>query len=57
MCKTHETVKHEEDRVITNSNLLSENNDAHSEPVREIPYMLVLSRSYIHKTITANFQE
>ena len=57
MRKTHVTVKHAVDRVITNLNLLSENNDAHSEPVREIQHMLVLSRLYIHKTITANFQE
>ena len=39
MRKTHETVKHAVDRVITNLNLFSENNDAHSEPVREIHHI------------------
>ena len=34
----------------------SKENNAHSEPMRETHHILVLSRSYIHKTITVNFQ-
>ena len=52
MRKTHVTVKHAVAGVITNLNLLSEENNAHSEPAKEIQLILVLSRSYIHKIIT-----
>ena len=46
MCKTHVIVKHKVARVITNLKLLPENNNAHSEPAREIQHILLLSRSY-----------
>ena len=56
MRKTHVTVKHAVAHVITNLNLLSEENDAHSEPAREIQHILVLSRSYIHKIVAFDYQ-
>ena len=55
MRKTHVTVKHAVARVITNLNLLSEENDAYSEPAREIQLILVLSRSYIHKIVAFDY--
>ena len=55
MPKTHVTAKHAVARVITNLNLLFVENDAHSEPVREIQLILVLSRSYIHKIVAFDY--
>ena len=51
------TNKHAVSHVVPNLNLLFENNDAHSEPVKETQHILVLSRPYVHKTITVNFQD
>ena len=55
MCKTHVTVKHAVARLITNLNLLPENNNAHSEPAREIQHILLLSQSYIHKIVAFHY--
>ena len=51
MRKAHVTDKHAVNYFITYLN------NTHSEPVRETQHILVLSRSYIHKTITINFQD
>ena len=51
MRKTQVTDKQAENYVITNLN------DAYSEPTKEIQHILVLSRSYINKTIAVNFQD
>ena len=55
MCKTHVTVRHAVARVITNLNLLSEENDASSDSAREIQHILVLSRSYTHKIVAFDY--
>ena len=57
MRKTHVTVKHAVARVITNLNLLSEENNAHSEPAKEIQHILelVLSWSYILKIVALDY--
>ena len=55
MPKTHVTVKHAVARVITNLNLLSEENDAHIEPEREIQHILVLSRSHVNKIVAFDY--
>ena len=46
------TVKHAVARVIPNLSLLSENNDAYSEPARKIQHMLVLLTTVILTTYT-----
>ena len=55
MRKTHVTVKNAVAGVITNLNLLSEENDAHSEPAKEIQHIEALSRSYIYKIVACDY--